>query len=161
MKIKFKTGDKILKKNSNWNFKGNVYKYFDKHIKKSVPMYHETQDLYLQISDFFLQENSKIIDLGSSTGTFLYNCSRRHFNNQKKIKYVGIDNTSEMINFCKKKYKKEKNLIFKKTDIFKTDLSKSCIISSFYTIQFISPKKRQVIINKIYKSLNWGGAFFL
>ena len=70
MKIKFKTGDKILKKNSNWNFKGNVYKYFDKHIKKSVPMYHETQDLYLQISDFFLQENSKIIDLGSSTGTF-------------------------------------------------------------------------------------------
>ena len=65
-----------------------------------------------------------------------------------------------MINFCKKKYKKEKNLIFKKTDIFKTDLSKSCIISSFYTIQFISPKKRQVIINKIYKSLNWGGAFF-
>ena len=32
MKIKFKTGDKILK-NSNWNFKGNVYKYFDKHIK--------------------------------------------------------------------------------------------------------------------------------
>ena len=155
-----KVDKKIVKKNSNWNFKGNVYKYFDKHIKKSVPMYQETQDLYLQISDFFLQNNSKIIDLGSSTGTFLFNCSRRHLNNQKKIKYIGIDNTPEMINYCKKKYKKEKNLVFKKTDISKTDLSKSCIISSFYTIQFISPKKRQVIINKIYKSLNWGGAFF-
>ena len=70
MKIKFKTGDKILKKNSNWNFKGNVYKYFDKHIIKSVPLYLETQELYLKLSDFFLQNNSKIIDLGCSTGTF-------------------------------------------------------------------------------------------
>ena len=30
-----------------------------------------------------------------------------------------------------------------------------------YTIQFLHPKDRQVLINKIYKSLNWGGAFVL
>ena len=29
-----------------------------------------------------------------------------------------------------------------------------------YTIQFISPKKRQFLINKIFDGLNWGGAFF-
>ena len=33
------------------------------------------------------------------------------------------------------------------------------MITSFYTIQFIHPSKRQKIFNKIYKSLNWGGAF--
>ena len=32
---------------------------------------------------------------------------------------------------------------------------------SVYTIQFIPPSQRQIIYNKIYKSLNWGGAFFL
>ena len=64
-----------------------------------------------------------------------------------------------MIQFCKKKYSKNK-IIFKKKDIFNVNLNKSCIISSFYTIQFISPKKRQDLIKKIYKSLNWGGAFF-
>ena len=159
MKIKSKTGDKILKKNSNWNFKGNVYKYFDKHIIKSVPLYLETQELYLKLSDFFLQNNSKIIDLGCSTGTFLNNCKKRHLNNQKKIKYIGVDNTVEMIKFCKKKYN-SKQLIFQKGDAMKMNMKNSCIIASFYTIQFISPKKRQDLIDKIYKSLNWGGAFF-
>ena len=45
-------------------------------------------------------------------------------------------------------------------DIENYSFKKSCIISSFYTIQFISPKKRQTLINKIFKELNWGGAFF-
>ena len=160
MKKKLKTGDNILKSNSNWNFKGTVHKYFDKHIKKSVPLYSETQDLYLKLSDFFLQDNSKIVDLGSSTGIFINNISLRHKYSQKKIKYFGIDNTIEMIKNSKKRFKNNKKLLFKHTDVFKFNLSGSCIISSFYTIQFISPKKRQVIINKIYKGLNWGGAFF-
>ena len=142
-----KVDKKILKKNSNLNFKKNVYKYFDKHIKKSVPLYLETQDLFVKLSDFFLQDNSKIIDLGSSTGTFLSQIYIRHYSNQKKIKFIGIDNTKEMINFCKKQYKRKK-ISFQNKDVL-TDLS-SCIISSFYTIQFISPKKRQTLINKIY-----------
>tara|TARA_X000000950_G_scaffold276316_1_gene364032 strand:+ start:209 stop:919 length:711 start_codon:yes stop_codon:yes gene_type:complete len=154
-----KVDKKILKKNSNWNFRGNVYKYFDKHIKKSIPLYIETQDLYLKLSDFFLQNDSKIIDLGSSTGTFLNQLYLRHSKNQKKIKFIGIDNTKEMVKFCTKKYR-DKKILFKNNDIFKINLKKSCIISSFYTIQFISPKKRQILINKIYDSLNWGGAFF-
>jgi len=160
MKNKFIIGDQIVKKYSNWSFTGNVYKYFDKHIKKSVPLYTETQNLYIQLSDFFLQDNSKIIDLGCSTGSFLINLSNRHKNNRKKIKYFGVDNTNEMVRFCKKKFKDNKNLSFINQDIMKFDMSKSCIISSFYTIQFISPKKRQFLINKIYKNLNWGGAFF-
>lgn len=160
MKNLFKVDKNIIKKNSNWNFKGNVSFYFDKHIKKSVPLYTETQELFAQLSDFFLQSNSKIIDLGCSTGTFINKLNDRHKHNDKKIKYIGLDNTLDMIKFCRKKYKKNKNIVFKFTDVFKFNLNKSCIISSFYTIQFISPKKRQNLINKIYKSLNWGGAFF-
>ena len=34
-------------------------------------------------------------------------------------------------------------------------------MSSFYTLQFISTSKRQTLVNKIFKGLNWGGAFFL
>ena len=155
-----KVDKKIIKKNSNWNFKGNVYKYFDKHIKKSIPFYSEAQNLYAQYTDFFLQDKSKIIDLGSSTGVFLDKVYNRHKLNQKKLSFIGIDNTKEMISFCKKKYKSKKKLKFLHKDIEKINMKSSCIISSFYTIQFISPKKRQKIINKIYKSLNWGGAFF-
>ena len=41
------------------------------------------------------------------------------------------------------------------------NLEKSDLIVSYYTIQFIHPKLRQELINKIYESLNWGGAFIL
>jgi tRNA (cmo5U34)-methyltransferase len=153
-------GDNIFKKNSNWSFKGNVYKNFDKHIQKSIPMYEETYKIYLKLSDFFLQDNSKIIDIGCSTGKFLSEIYLRHKKNQKKIKYIGLDIVKEMIAFSKRNNKSKKINFFLK-DVYNYNLNKACIISSFYTMQFISPKKRQFLFNKIYKSLNWGGAFFL
>ena len=94
------SGDKIYKNLSDWTFKGNVYKNFDSHINKSVPLYFETHDLYLKLSDFFLQEKSKIVDIGCSTGTFLFKVFERHKKNHKKLIFVGIDNTKEMIRHC-------------------------------------------------------------
>ena len=40
-------------------------------------------------------------------------------------------------------------------------VKKADLIISYYTVQFIPPKNRQLIIDKIYKSLNWGGAFIM
>ena len=160
MSKKFSSGDKIFKNSSDWSFKGEVYKNFDSHISKSVPLYQETHDLYLRLSDFFLQEDGKIVDIGCSTGTFVSKVYDRHKNNHKKLSFVGIDNTIEMIKSCKKKYALKKRIQFLNKDINKYKFKKCCIITSFYTIQFVSPKKRQTLIDKIYKGLNWGGAFF-
>ena len=57
--------------------------------------------------------------------------------------------------------KKNKNIKFINKDISKINIRKSDFILSLYTIQFIQPKKRQEIFDKIYRSLNWGGGFFL
>ncbi len=156
-----KSGDNIKTKNAAWSFDGDTFKNFDKHINKSVPLYKETHDLYLNFSDFFLQENSKIIDIGSSTGTFLINLHKKHNKTKKGLKFEGYDAINKMIIYSNKKKPKEKNIKFKKKDINNINFKNSCLISSFYTIQFISPKKRQTLINKIYKNLNWGGAFFM
>ena len=64
-----------------------------------------------------------------------------------------------MISFAKKK-NNSKNISYLKTDLNKLKLKKCDFIISFYTLQFINQKFRQNIINKIYKSLNWGGGFF-
>ena len=156
------SGDKILTENANWSFKGSVVKKFDGHISKSVPLYETTHELYLNLSDFFLMDKSKIIDIGCSTGTFLNKIYLRHDKNKidKKIYYQGYDNVKEMISFAKKKNKLNRINFYNK-DIEKINFSNSAIISSFYTIQFINPKKRQLIIDKIFKGLNWGGAFFM
>ena len=41
------------------------------------------------------------------------------------------------------------------------EISNQNIISSYYTLQFINPSIRQFVVNKIFNSLNWGGAFIL
>ena len=46
-------------------------------------------------------------------------------------------------------------------NILKLSFKKSDLITSYYTIQFIHPKFRQEILNKIFKNLNWGGAFIM
>ncbi len=155
-----KTGDKISSKNASWSFKGKVFKNFDKHINKSVPLYNECRELYLYLTDYFLLDKSRIIDLGCSTGTFLKEIYRRHRNNNKKLSFEGYDTVKEMINFSKIKNKKNKVKFFIK-DINKVNFLNSCIVSSFYTIQFVPTSKRQNLINKIFKGLNWGGAFFM
>ena len=62
---------KIKLDNANWTFNKKIVKYFDEHIQSSIPLYNWTHVIGLKISDFFLPNGSKMIDLGCSTGTFI------------------------------------------------------------------------------------------
>ena len=149
---------KIPAKNASWTFGGNVAKKFNFHISKSVPYYNEGHDLVANLSDFFLKNNSVFYDVGSSTGTMLNKIALRH--KLKKVNMYGIETVPEMIKEAKKnKNKTNSKINYLNKDINKIKLKKSDLILSYYTIQFIPPKYRQIIIDKIFKSLNWGGAF--
>ena len=50
---------------------------------------------------------------------------------------------------------------FECKDILSFDILEASIITSYYTLQFIKPSVRQNLVNKIYNSLAWGGAFFI
>jgi len=146
---------KINLENANWTFNKKIVQYFDEHIQSSIPLYNWTHVIGLKVSDFFLPNNSKMIDLGCSTGTFIKALKKRHFN--KKISFIGVDEQASMIKFAKKNNKN--NVKFLNENILKTNLNNSNLITSFYTIQFIHPSLRQKLFNKIFKSLNWGGGF--
>jgi len=154
---KNKVDKNISAKNSSWTFSGDVAKNFDKHIDKSVPLYSWSHDLGLKISDFFVKDYSKVHDLGCSTGTFINKLKTRHLS--KNISINGYDIEKKMVNFAKKKNSKFKKVKIELKDISKADLRNSDFITSYYTIQFIHPSKRQKIFNKIFKELNWGGGF--
>ena len=152
---------KILKPFGAWDFKQDVAKNFYSHINKSVPLYKEGHELILKLSDFFLKDRSVCYDLGCSTSDLLIKLSK--YTNKKKVKFIGLDIEKDMIRFSKKKIKKNKvsNIAVINKDFGYVKLLKSDLIISYYTIQFVDPKKRQEIINKIYKSLNWGGCFVM
>ena len=146
------------KKRGSWNFGGRVVPNFVNHINKSVPLYFQGHEIILRLSDFFLKNGSICYDLGSSTAELLIKLSK--FSN-KKVKFYGIDAEKDMVSFSKKQIKKRKikNIKIFKSDLKKIRLKKCDLITSYYTIQFIAPKYRQEVINEIYRSLNWGGAF--
>jgi tRNA (cmo5U34)-methyltransferase len=154
-----KVDKNIFAKNSSWSFDKNVPKNFDKHIRKSVPLYNETHWLCEQISDFYIKDDSIVYDIGCSTGKLLNKIANRH-KSKKKTKYIGLDVVKKMITYAQKK-NKHKQIKFLNKNIIKQKLKKSDFIICFYTLQFIHPKHRQNVLNKLFKSLNWGGALFL
>lgn len=159
MNKKIKVGSKIEQKPGRWSFKGKIANNFDEHIINSVPYYKSTHDIFIRFSDFFIKENSLVYDLGCSTGSFLIDLDKRH--NDNSVKYIGYDNQKGMIEFAKKKLPKaKKNISFQCKNVNSIKFLNPSLIVSFYTIQFIDTAIRQELINKIYSSLSWGGAFF-
>jgi tRNA (cmo5U34)-methyltransferase len=145
--------------NSNWKFNGDIIREFETHIKKSVPNYDEGHKLIEKLSDFFVKNDSTIYEIGSSTGKLSYNLSKQH-SQKNSANFTAIEIEEDMINYAKSKYQNQ-NLQFINEDIITYDLESSDMIVSYYTMQFIHPKFRQELFNKIYKSLNWGGAFIM
>ena len=157
-----KTGDNINSDNANWKFSGKMVNDFESHVSKSVPIYKRGQELVIQLSDFFVKEDSLVYDLGCSTGKLLIDLAH-HNEHKNKAKFIGVDIEKDMIEFAQKKQKKTK-LNSKKLNFFNQDvvtyaLDSSDLVISYFTVQFVHPKHRQTLIDKIYKSLNWGGAF--
>jgi tRNA (cmo5U34)-methyltransferase len=150
---------KIKSKNRSWSFDGDVHNYFDEHITKSVPMYPEIHDLVSIYSDYFINDESYIYDLGCSTGTLLSKLQNRH-QEKKSINFVGLDISSEMIEHAKAN-NKSKQINFYNKNLIDFDFELASIFISTYTMQFINPKYRQQAIDLVYKKLDWGGAFFM
>ena len=151
-----KVDKRISSKRSNWRFDKTVVNNFENHVKQSVPFYQVSHDISAKLSDFFLKNKSNCYDLGCSTGTLLNKIHRRH--KLKKINFYGFDDSKEMIN---KARNKNKHIRFSQKKLENIKFKKSDLIISLYTIQFLQPKFRQKLFNKIYASLNWGGGFIL
>lgn len=63
----------------NWKFDEPVAMGFDSHVRKSVPFYDEVQNLVVSLSEFFVRDNSSIVDVGASTGETLHFLAERLF----------------------------------------------------------------------------------
>ncbi len=156
--VRFNIGDNLKSTIGGFSFGKNTPKNFDKHISKSIPLYNQGHEIITRLSSFFADKNSIFYDLGCSTGTLIKKIDT--YNSSRKLNIIGIDLQKKMILMAKKKNLRNYNKVnFKCSDILKFKFKKSDFITSYYTIQFLKPKNRQVLFNKIYKSLNWGGGF--
>ena len=140
----------------NWRFNDEVVKVFDEHVKKSVPLYQLFHKDILDMSVYFVQNNTNVIDIGTSTGVLLKGLY--DINKSRNAKYIGIDIEESMINECNNRYK---DIEFKVCDALDYDYSNSSVITAMLSFQFIPKKERVKILSKIYNGLNEDGAFFM
>jgi tRNA (cmo5U34)-methyltransferase len=153
--------DKVFTKpiEKQFEFDEEVASVFDDMLNRSVPFYKENLNLQIDILKNFLNENDKIVDLGSSTGTFLIELAKKA---DKKLNLIGIDNSSAMIKRAKNKAKAfGVEITFIEEDFLNCDFSNSKAIIANYTIQFVRPLKREKLIKKIYNSLKNEGIFLM
>lgn len=153
-------GHKIEAGNAGWSFGGDVADTFVDHIRQSVPMYAEGHDLVCQFSDYFVSNESTCYELGVSTGELIRKLAL-HNQGKPKARWIGIDTEKPMIERAKKHCAGIENIELYVDDIRNFDLEPADLIVSYYTMQFTPPRHRQAIFDKIYNSLNWGGAFIM
>lgn len=153
--------DKNIKANKGrWSFGGDVPESFVNHIEKSVPYYHEGHDLVVDLSRHFVRSDSTCLEVGTSTGALLEKLAVE-YQTMDGVQFIGCDNEEAMVEVAKNKLKKFNNVIIEYQDIIIFNMPKCDLIVSYYTIQFIHPKFRQNIMDKIHESLNWGGGFLM
>ncbi len=152
-------GDELRADNANWSFGGDVSEHFDEHVQRSVPFYRSGHELVTHATDFFLPNGSLLYELGCSTGSLLTRLAARH--QQKDVHIVGIDREPDMAARARAKCGDQPNVEVIEGDILEVPLDKADVIIAYYTVQFVLPRVRQQLIDRIYQSLNWGGAFFL
>lgn len=142
----------------NWNFKGSIVEDFDEHVRNSIPGYELIQNLIVDMSQFFIRENDLVYDLGSSTGTTIYNLKN---NIKKPFNIVGVDMSKGMLDKSKKNLCNMHGVDLICEDIENLTLEKCNLVICNLTLCFISMDKREEITKKIYNSLNIGGAMII
>ncbi len=157
-------GENLDAERGQWNFKDINHNNFEEHVSKSVPGYENGHQYISFLSDYFVNSNSIVYDIGCSTGNLISKLS--DYNKKKdNIKFVGIDSVDSFEdqykrNTISKDHNPTHKFEFINDEIQNIELTECDLVVSYYTIQFISPRYRQEIINNIYNKLNWGSGFF-
>jgi|2_EtaG_2_1085320.scaffolds.fasta_scaffold11789_4 tRNA (cmo5U34)-methyltransferase len=133
-------------------FHFDTIKDFDKHISQSIPNYLAIHEIILGMSEYFIEENTNVFDLGCSKGTLLKKLMKK--SEKENINYFGLDVSKNLLP------KNEGNITFLNKDLTTNnfDMNNSSLIFSIFTLQFLPKKERLRLLKKIYNGLNKGGA---
>ncbi len=152
-------GNGIQAPNSAWTFGGKTVDDFDQHIRSSVPFYNDGHQLICSLSDFFVKPDSVCYEIGSSLGALSAQLVNHHAA-KPNTQWIGLDCEADMVQKASQIHRAP-NLQFIHEDCCITDYKKSDLIVAYYTVQFIPPARRQVLLNRLFDALNWGGSLIL
>ena len=155
-----KVGQNIETERAGWTFDGSVAETFVDHVRQSVPMYDEGHDLTCRISDYFVHDDSVCYEIGTSAGQLLRSLAEQHAS-KPTVRWIGIDPIPQMIEKAREHCSGIENIELFVDDAVTFEYERADLFVSYYCLQFIHPKHRQELLNRLYERLNWGGALIL
>lgn len=152
-------GQDIEARNAAWTFEG-IEDRFDEHVRLSVPLYDEGHEIACRLGDFFLPPEGTVIELGTSTGVLAQKFLQFH-KDRSDIRYIGIDRVEGMLAVARQRCAADPRAEFVHGDVSGVPFPEASLVLSYCTMQFVHPRTRQEVFDKVYRALQWGGAFFL
>jgi len=133
---------------------------FDNHIEHSIRGYNNLSCDIINMSRYFVEDNTNVVDIGCSTGKTLAAMIEQNGEFAPLANYVGIENADGFADDMKARmeaYPVGLDLRFE--DIREYAFSNCSLVTSIFTLQFMPRKDRRAVIQRIYDGLNDGGAF--
>lgn len=147
-------------------FNEDVARVFPDMIKRSVPGYPTIVENIGVLAAQFAQPHSLLYDLGSSLGA-VTQALRRHVRTEG-CRILAVDNSHAMVERCRE-YLHAQDAMFQEllpvevieADILVLQFQPCSLVALNFTLQFIAPDQRLVLLRRIRQALVPGGALIL
>ena len=143
-------------------FDEKVANVFPDMIRRSVPGYESIITMVGLIAAEHAQPDSHIYDLGCSLGAASLSIIKQL--KQPGCKIVAVDNSQAMIEKCRTNLgsgNEQVKIELLCSDIQDIEIENASVVIMNFTLQFISPEKRFLLLQKIYNGLRPGGVLIL
>ncbi len=148
--------------NGPFEFNESVANVFEDMLERSIPMYLECQALAVHWCVKYARANTSIYDLGCSTGTLLLKLAQS-LDPNINITLLGIDNSPAMLEKCRKTLMASPVVC----ELIQADLNQELSLKNAsavvmnYTLQFVLPENRVLILKSIHQNLLPGGSLII
>ncbi len=145
-----------------FQFDENVAAVFPDMIQRSVPGYLDIIKQIQILAKHFVQPNSRTYDLGCSLGAA--SLAMSYGNQHSGVEILGVDNSKAMLKQCQRNidsFKLKTPIQLQLKDILALDFKPCSMLVLNYTLQFIQPDQRQLLLQRIFDAMLPGGLLLI
>ncbi len=151
-----------IAKLGDWTFDERVAEVFPDMIQRSVPGYSNIISMIGMLAERFVQPDSQVYDLGCSLGAATLSVRRNI--QVPGCKIIAVDNSPAMVERCRRHidaFRAETPVEVVEADICQIPLENASLVVLNFTLQFLEPAQRQLLLNRIHAAMRPGGALVL
>jgi len=148
---------------ASFSFDEQVARVFPDMIKRSIPGYSQILGMAGVIAKRYVPEGGRVYDLGASLGATTLSVAQQ-LDHLEDVDFIALDNSTAMTERCAVLLKKNlphRTITVLCDDVRSFNYQPCDLILLNFTLQFLPPSDRQVLLARLYRALRPGGALII